>query len=117
MKKVKQEPWWKKFLIPAIITVFVVPAGIFTRDYFGAVLAAPKENAENRKETAENRKEITSVKEAVVQQANTQEILKEIVVEQKQKNELQDEELKTQRTVTQLQVDSLKELLKEIRKK
>lgn len=108
-EKVKSEPWWRKFLIPAAVTIFVSSVMVGW-NYLGAVLAAPKE-------TAENRKEITSVKEAVIQQANTQEMLKEIVVEQKQKNELQDEELKTQRTVTQLQVDSLKELLKEIRKK
>ena len=102
-EKVKPEPWGKKFLTPILISAIGIPTAGLIWSKANWVWGAQEK--------------VKTIEEAVIQQTNTQSEISKSVQAQEKRNDLQDEELKNQRTVTQLQVDSLKELLKEIRKK
>ena len=101
MKK-KPDPWWKKFLIPILITVVIIPTATIAWNYLGSVFAAPAK--------------IQTIEQAVVQNAQTQKDLTGLVQEQKEKNDQQDAEIEKQKGISQLQIDSLKGLLAAMKK-
>lgn len=102
MKK-KPAPFYKKPWFPILVTVAIVPTGTMLWNYVTSVFAAPQE--------------IKTVKEAVVQGAQTQEYLKNVVEQHEKKNNEQDAEIQKQKEISQLQIDSLKAIVQQVNKR
>ena len=100
MKK-KSIPFYKQVWFPWVSGAIIIPSLGLIWAQANQIWAAPAE--------------IKSVKEAVIQNSNTQATLTKIVQEQKEKNDQQDAELEKQAQISQLQIESLKELVKNIK--
>lgn len=102
MTKKKSIPIYKHWWFPILSASIILPAAGGLVAMITQALAAPQE--------------IKSVKEAVIQNSNTQAQLTTMVQQQKEKNDQQDSELIKQKEVSQLQIDSLKQLLAVMKK-
>ena len=109
--KVQHKPFdWKKWMIPIIITVVVVPTLTLAWNYIGKVFASPKK--------------LESIEAAMIQQAETdkkqsetQETLTGLYVEQKSVNDRQDSQIDAQRQITAAQIEALKAIVFEVKKR
>lgn len=93
----------KKWLIGVISAVVIIPAIAFQWKHLQEVNAAPDE--------------IASLKKVSAEQTATDKQLAEITAKQQTQIEIQALELKHTKEVNDLQIESLKEILKEIKKK
>ena len=95
MPKKKSDPFYKQWWFPYAMALFGIPTITFA-------IAAPQD--------------IKTVKEAVVQNSNTQAALTTMVQEQKERNDKQDAELEKQKEISQLQIESLKGIIAQVSK-
>ena len=95
--KKKSIPIYRKPWFPYAMGIIGVPTLTLIWANIGQVWGAPAE--------------IKSVKEAVIQNSNTQAQMVGMIQEQKEKNAQQDAEIEKGKEVSQLQIDSLKALL------
>lgn len=100
MQKFLNLPNWVKGVI---VSAFILPIIIYSRDRIAAIYVAPEK--------------IETVEEAVKENTMIQRQLTDISQRQQTQIELQEVEVKHQKELNTLQIESLKELVKEIKKK
>ena len=94
--------FYKQWWFPLIAAGILIPSVGLIWSQANQVWGAPQE--------------VKTLKEAVIQNSNTQADLTKIVQQQKERNDQQDSEIEKQKEISQLQIDSLREIIKSVKK-
>ena len=102
MKK-KPDPLYRRWWFPYVSAGLILPVIGFIVSQVSSVWSAPQE--------------IKTVKEAVIQNSETNKKLTDLAEKGEKKDMEQDAEIEKGKEISQLQIDSLKELFQQMRKK
>lgn len=101
-KKSFHLPVYKQWWFPYVSAGIILPSVGLIWAQINNVWSAPQE--------------IKSVKEAIIQNSQTQATLTQMVQDQAKKNDQQDAQIEQAKVVSQLQIDSLRELMVQLKK-